>query len=285
MSDKNLLKSINDIDDDLIFEAENWKRPKVHKLRLAVIAAAAAVLCAATAVTAVAIQNNSEYYEKTVQAVDHPFYLELEEKTDTTTVEYLVECGDYKFYLDVKSRGMIIPEEYRTVDEHGRPWHNERMRGMLPSELFAQFGVSPLLNDNFSEIIEFKPNYMYVLRPNGEKELFDVDYGDPVLTIDDCRVIFSYRLYNKNTQRNITLQATYVTDDDYSCLHGIGVDDDTDYEIIELNDGSMCYLDMGGAVFSYDGVQYNLNMYDTKENNDELSLELTKQTLEALGVL
>lgn len=180
---------------------------------------------------------------------------------------------------------MIIPEEYRTVDEHGRPWHNERMSGMLPSELFAQFGVSPLLNDNFSEIVEFNPNHIYLDKPNGECELIDVVYGDPVLTIDDCRVTFEYRLYNKDTQRNITLHATYVTDDDYSCLHGIGADEDSVYEIIELNDGSMCFLDMGGAVFSYDGVVYDLNMYDTHENNDELNVDLTKQTLEALGVL
>lgn len=54
MSELELLKNINDIDDDLIFEAERWKRPKVHKLKIAVIAAAAAVLCAATAVTATA---------------------------------------------------------------------------------------------------------------------------------------------------------------------------------------------------------------------------------------
>lgn len=283
MSDFELLKNINDIDDDLVCEAENWKPRKARRLKIAVIAAAAALGGALLAVSGTAAINRSSEDGYT-QAVEHPFYLELEEKTDTATVEYLVECGDYKFYLDVKSRGMIIPEEYRTVDKRGRPWYNERMRGMLPSELFAQFGVSPLLNDNFSEIDEFEPNHIYVERPNGVHELVDVDYGDPVLTIDDSRVIFAYRLYNKTTQRNITLEATYVTDDDYSCLWGIGADEDSVYEIVKLNDGSMCYLDMGLAIFSYDGVQYYLNMHDTDENNDELSLELTKQTLEALGV-
>lgn len=54
MNENKLLKSINDIDDDLIFEAESWKPPKAIKLKIAVIAAAAAVLGAATAVTAVA---------------------------------------------------------------------------------------------------------------------------------------------------------------------------------------------------------------------------------------
>lgn len=283
MSDLDLLKNINDIDDDLVCEAENWKPRKARRLKIAVIAAAAALGGALLAVSGTAAINRSSE-DSYVQAVDHPFYLELEEKTDTATVEYLVECGDYKFYLDVKSRGMTIPEEYRTVDKRGRPWYNERMRGMLPSELFAQFGVSPLLNDNFSEIVEFEPNHIYVERPNRVHELVDVDYGDPVLTIDDSRVIFAYRLYNKTTQRNITLEATYVTDDDYSCLWGIGADEDSVYEIVKLNDGSMCYLDMGLAIFSYDGVQYYLNMHDTDENNDELSLELTKQTLEALGV-
>lgn len=54
MSDNKLLKSINDIDDDLISEAESWKPRKARKLKIAIIAAAAAVLCGATAVTAVA---------------------------------------------------------------------------------------------------------------------------------------------------------------------------------------------------------------------------------------
>lgn len=269
MSELELLKNINEIDDDLISEAEQWKRPKARKIKIAVVAAAAAVTGALLAVTgAAAIHRGSN-----------------EKPAENTVAENTVQVGDEKFYLDLEAKGIIIPEEYRTTDEHGNPWYYERMRGMLPSELFAQFGVSPLLNDNFSEIIEFEPNHIYVRKPNGEEELVDVDYGDPVLTIDWCRIVFEYRLYNKISQRNISLKATYALDDDYSIGVGIGVDDDSEFEMIELNDGSMCYLDMGGAVFSYEGVYYSLNMYDKKENIDEESVELTKQTLEALGVL
>lgn len=254
MSDFELLKNINDIDDDLIFEAENWKPRKARRLKIAVIAAAAAALCAATAGTAVALQNNSEYYEKTVHAVDHPFYLKLEEQ------------------------GINVPEEYRTVDKRGHVWYNERMRGMLPSEVFAQFGVSPLLNDNFSEIVDFKPNHIYVDRPNGVRELIDVDYGDPVVTIVDGYISFEYKLYNKITQRNIILHATYFTDDELP--HS---DFSEGFEETELNDGSKCYYDAGVAFFYYEGVGYDLNLYDRDVN--DLSVDLTIQTLEALGVL
>lgn len=260
MSDLELLKNINDIDDDLICEAEQWKPRKARRLKIAVIAAAAAALCAATAGTAVALQNNSEYYEKTVQAVDHPFYLKLEEQ------------------------GINVPEEYRTVDKRGHVWYNERMRGMLPSELFEQFGVSPLLNDNFSEVIEFKPNHIYAIRPNGVHELIDVDYGDPVLTILDSEIIFDYRLYNKISQRNIWLQAHYYSDEnDKDDLFICAADDDW-REKITLKDGSICYVDRGGALFSWGDFVYELNTYDKPENSDEQSIELTKQTLEALGV-
>lgn len=274
MSELELLKNINEIDDDLIFEAEQWKRPKSRKIKIAIVAAAAAVTGALLAVTgAAAIHrgNNEKPAEIPV--------------AENTVAENTVQVGDEKFDLDLEAKGIIIPEEYRTTDEDGNPWYYERMRGVLPSELFAQFGVSPLLNDNFSEIIEFEPNHIYMRKPNGEEELVDVDYGDPVLTIDWCSIIFEYRLYNKISQRNITLQATYALDDDYSIGVGIGVDDDSEFEIIELNDGSMCYLDMGGAFFSYEGVYYSLNMHDKKENINERSIELTKQTLEALGVL
>lgn len=272
MNDLDFLKNINDIDDDLVFEAENWKPRKARKLKIAFISAAAAVAGALLAVSGAA-------------AIHRSYNENLVESTGEIVIENTVQVGDQKFYLDLETKGIIIPEEYRTTDEQGNTWYYERMRGMLPSELFAQFGVSPLLNDNFSEIIEFKPNHIYTIKPNGERELIDVDYGDPVLTIDESRIVFDYRLYNKITQRNIWLIATYIVDDEYSSLHGIGIEDDTDYEIIELNDGSMCYLDMGGAVFSYEGVEYELHMHDKKENDDELSVELTKQTLEALGVL
>ena len=62
MSKFELLQNINDIDDDLVFEAEQWQRPKIKKLKIGIIAAAAAALCAITTVTAVAFTKSPQEY-------------------------------------------------------------------------------------------------------------------------------------------------------------------------------------------------------------------------------
>lgn len=92
MSDLELLKNINDVDDDLIFEAETWKPRKARKLKIAVISAVAAVIGALLAVTRVATINRDNS-EKNVKARDHQSYLALEAKTNTATVEYLISSN------------------------------------------------------------------------------------------------------------------------------------------------------------------------------------------------
>lgn len=265
MSDKNLLKSINDIDDDLVFEAEQWKPRKARKLKIAVFAAAAA---AAALFAFTGFENSFNG--------DGKNYLKITNDDNVVL---------HSFYYNLKTWDITIPEEYRTTDRWGYPHCFKRLTGTLPSEIFEQFEVSPLMNDNFSENIEFQPINEYdVYSSNGEYEGKEIDYGYPILDVSDIEVSFHYHLYDKNLQKTIGLKATYPISDEYNIGGSVGVGDDSDYDIIKLKDGSKCYVDAMGAVFSYEGVLYTLNSYYVDEDYDKLTVGTTKQILKDLGV-
>lgn len=269
MSDKNLLKSINDIDDDLIFEAESFKSSKAKKpIRLRVAIAAAA---AAAAIAALLVFTGFKGSYKG----DGKNLLEIHYKEKTVQ----------SFYFNLKTWDISIPEEYKAYDKTGNLVNFKRLTGTLPSDLFEQFGVSPLMNDNFSEDLDYEWRYD-TFGYDDNLNLIDVsDYGYPILEIINDEISFKYRLLDKNCQKIISLTATYPTSDDYNSKGSIGIDDDSVYEIIKLKDGSKCYVDEMGADFSYDGVRYSLTTYDSDEDWDNLSIKLTKQILKDLGVL
>lgn len=258
-----VLEIMSDIDDDFVFEAENWKRPKARRIKIAVIAAAAAVI-ALLAFTGFEESYNGDGKNK------------LEIHYEGKTVR--------SFYYNLKTWDITIPEEYKAYNKWGNLAGFKRLTGTLPSELFEQFGVSPLMNDNFSEDLDYEWRYnTFGYDDNGD--MIDVsDYGYPILSFDDCYVEFDYRLLDKNRQKIIRLKATYPISDDYSIGGSVGVNDETDYEIIKLKDGSKCYVSEMNAFFSYDGVLYRLYTYDSDEDWGKLSLKLTKQILEDLGV-
>lgn len=264
MSDFALLKNINDIDDDLVFEAENWKRPKARRIKIAVIAAAAAVIAL------LAFTGFEESYENDGK---NKFEIHYEGKTVRS------------FYFNLKTWDITIPEEYKAYDKWGNLICFKRLTGTLPSELFEQFGVSPLMNDNFSEDLDYEWRYdTFGYDDNMELIIDESDYGYPILSMNDSCVEFQYRLLDKNCQKIISLTATYPISDEYNLGSSIGIDDETDYDIIKLKDGSKCCVYESGAKFSYDGVLYRLTTYDSDEDWDKLSLKLTKQILEDLGV-
>lgn len=186
--------------------------------------------------------------------------------------------------LDLRARDIVIPEKYyTTVDwsSEPQPYFWGRQMDMSPSELVAEFGLEPLgiHNDNFSEEIEFEPNPVW----NGKGELLWTYNGEPQLSVHDYSVEFSYYLQSKSLGRRIHINALYITDDDYSSGGNISVYDGMLYKIIRLNDRSECFVENGGAVFSYDGVSYVIG-FDTREDSEE-SLDNTMQLLRDLGVL
>lgn len=104
MSDKNLLKSINDIDDDLIFEAESFKSGKAKnpmRLKVALIAAAAILVVGLGGVAAGSISKAN------VATADIP---DLEEVT--------VKSGKYYLNGDVDS-GLWIEITPETISLKG----------------------------------------------------------------------------------------------------------------------------------------------------------------------
>lgn len=89
MSDNKLLKSINDIDDDLISEAASFTQSKAKKpmrLKAALIAAAAVLVVGIGGVVAVSLSKAN------VATADHPGIEEVE-----------LTCGKYYFNGDVDS--------------------------------------------------------------------------------------------------------------------------------------------------------------------------------------
>ncbi len=100
MSDNNLLKSINDIDDDLIFEAENYEQSKAKKpmrLKVALIAAAAVLVVGLGGVAAVSLSKAN------TAAADRP---DFEEVTVKSGIYYL--NGDVNSGLWIE----ITPETF-----------------------------------------------------------------------------------------------------------------------------------------------------------------------------
>ena len=190
------------------------------------------------------------------------------------------------FYFNLKCWDIDIPEEYMTTDPWGNLFCFKRMTGTLPSELFEQFGVSPLMNDNFSENIDFKLIGTYDVYSSKNEYLGrEGDYGYPILYVDDADVGFCYRLYDKNVQRTIELTATYPISDKFSLDGNVGVRNRSDFEMVKLKDGSMCCIYAIGANFSYEGVLYDLEADFWTDEGDELSIKRTKQVLKDLGVL
>lgn len=104
MSDKNLLKSINDIDDDLIFEAESFKSSKAKKpmrLKVAIAAAAAILVVGLGGVAAGSISKAN------VATADKPDFEEI-----------VVKSGKYYLNGDVSS-GLWVEVTPETISLKG----------------------------------------------------------------------------------------------------------------------------------------------------------------------
>lgn len=260
-----LLEAMNDIDDAIISDCAPAEKKRAKYLKPMMIAAAAAV---AALVTFVGFEQSYKGDGRNILKIHY----------EGKTVQ--------SFYYNLKTWDINIPEQYQTHDKWGNLICFKRLTGTLPSELFEQFGVSPLMNDNFSEDLDYEWRFdTYGYNDNMEHMIDVSDYGYPILTMNDRHVEFEYRLLDKNAQKIVSLHATYPTSDEFNIGGSVGINDETDYEIIKLKDGSKCYVDEMDAYFSYEGVLYRLYMYDSDSDNDILSVSLTKQVLKDLGVL
>lgn len=184
---------------------------------------------------------------------------------------YSFKAGDGTgFYFEVKLKNdIIIPDEYRNTD-----MTDPAIAEKLPSELFREFNVDLLINDNFSEELDFTP--VKISNANGEFiEMRDINH--PRVAASGNMVVFEYRLYSKKLDKVVSVRAEVFCNSHFQS-YGMEIDAD-EYEYITLKDGSDCYVDNSGAVFAHDGVKYSIGF------EDKVGFDAVKQVLRDLGVL
>ena len=258
MIDNKLLNTIGCMDERHIRENEinefiklgkmgTIEKSKPKKFRILIVAAAAAVLSLLVGFTTAEIVKN------------------------TIIVEGV---GQVKFDL-YKQDITIVPKEELPQEKYTGSIN------MPTEELFAKFGVEPIMTDNFSyDVTPTKQWY------SGDDEgnavpvnicLPLVFYGEGYVTIDYC-------LYDKARDINIRMSAVFQTADDLDVgwiieqekLYG-------DHELIKLNDGSDCHLSRAyGIRFAHDGVYYFII---GDENYREFDIETQKQIMRDFGLL
>ncbi len=182
---------------------------------------------------------------------------------------------DHGFYLDLTPQEFNVPERFKAnLGDHAY----FGCESVLPTELFQEFGITPLINDNFIDTKDVKLSRTDLLNNKSTWEpLIRIDYFNGSAT----DVEFDYFLYDKNLGENIRFTALYVVNPDkleYSNHMGL----QSEAEIVTLNNGSLCMISDEVAVFSYNGVSYELTFDDFSKPH---TIDTVKQVLTDLGVL
>ncbi len=221
-----LLEAINDIDDSFI---ANAAKPRKRPIALIIAAATAAVLALAGFTAAfrsgVRINGRDTFdYNLTVQEMTIP---EKEELTALGAVD--TQKSEYSF-----------------------DWET------LPSELWDTFGISPLMNENFTE--EKCGTSVWVDYTNGVPISTDIDYE-----LTDSKRGLTVKVGIYCLLKEAALRSNYEADNT---------------ETITLKDGSkalICEDYLGGyekykayAAFSYGGIAYTLSAWTDKQGMKDI---------------
>lgn len=235
-----ILKALDDIDENIAAEAVGSTKKKMKKpLKIILIAAAAASLALVVGFASGAVGGG-----------DHKLNFGVGDSVNRS------------FYFNLTSQEFTIPEEFTSQLTEGL------YRGDVDtplSELFRMFGITPLMNENFTD-------------PDGRKTKVRIlDDGMMPRTVD-----FTYCLHDKNLDKDIWFKASYVSDiENFSSEGTYHFDDDAKPDLITLNDGSLCLVTNKMAVFSYNGVRFELIIEDTDVPS---SADIVKQVLKDLKV-
>lgn len=224
-----LFDAMNNIDDSVITNAEKSNKKSIF-LRVGIIAAAAAMLVLGVGFAA------------EITGV-------FGTGKDTFTLG-----NDLTIQFNIQYHEITIPDEFKARDDYFDCYRPENMK---PSEMFAKFGVSPLMNDNFLESCD-----------NLE-----------VIMLIPTEIDFSYLLQDKKLGNEVYIKAIYHTVENMT-RDGHTDDEDPHPEVVTLNDGSSCIVTSNMATFAYDGVYYHISIYGEEKSHD-----VTKQILADLGIL
>lgn len=145
------------------------------------------------------------------------------------------------FDLDLKSRALTIPEEFKPQND-GHFFSDSV--DMTPRELFERFGITPPINDNFTDVADKKPT----VEIHTQDDFTDVE--------------FKYVLYNKAVDKNVYFETRYYSNTEKMTLHShLGLLPGEPSEIVTLNNGASCMVSASGAVFSHDGASWEFFMH------------------------
>lgn len=161
---------------------------------------------------------------------------------------------DRGFTLELYSHEITVPEE--CLPEPGKDYFIGRVV-MPASELVKKFGLPMLINDNFSDI-----------EAKTDKEKPWVNYGpDSPYCTAAC---FEYYLRDNITDRKVHFYTIYHSNvDTLKHTYSTHLTEGTSYEIVKLNNGSLCLVTCYGAEFAYYGASFSLTLPDEKPEGYE----------------
>lgn len=152
---------------------------------------------------------------------------------------------EQEFNLDLKSRELTVPDEFKP--QNGEAIFYDSV-DLTPRELFEKFGITPPMNDNFSDVSDEKPT---------------VEVG---IVDEFTDVKLQYVLYNKAVDKNVHFTAQYYSNAENMTLTArYGLLPGEPSEVVTLNNGASCMVTACRAVFSYDGARYELFLPDDYE--------------------
>ena len=262
MKTNSIYEALNNVDDKFVSEAAKvrGKRPIALMITAASLAAALAL--------AVGIRNWGGVIGNYISPADAPvkqggasyeapgfgesdlswIYDSFNNRKD----KYVDEIdADGNFWFNVYPHDIVIPDSFKLDETGEHRWFRDLE--MSPADLFAEFGVSPLMNDNFTD--------------SGAK---------PCVVVSQSTIDFFYTLYNKNINKNVFFDVSYHTHD----IGGAYVTFD-DSKVIYMKDGHGGIVEQNRAFFAYDGVEYIVTVPVALGDENDYIMEV----LTDLGVL
>lgn len=177
---------------------------------------------------------------------------------------YTVGGESYEFEVELTPYELKIPEEVTLPLSVDDPYYgSDNFKNAR--EMFDKLEIEPFMNENF----DYSENYAR----------FDIfQLGDPGLGI--LEISLEYWLYDKNLGKDVNFSATYYSETKHSGSDmGFVIQDDENYEILTLNDGSQCIVTDTAAGFAYNGIKFYVSSFDHSTDIDYM-----KQVLADLGV-